>query len=52
MAAAHTVLHWPGIPRGSLRAALGPLGPALLETAQQGALLRDDRTAAVSGGNP
>ncbi|KAL8426360.1 hypothetical protein Efla_002978 [Eimeria flavescens] len=46
--AAHTVLHWQGASRRSLRAALGPLGPALLQTAQQGALMRDEETAAIA----
>ncbi|KAL8441619.1 hypothetical protein Emag_007020 [Eimeria magna] len=48
VAAAHTVLHWPGSSRRSLRASLGPLGPKLLQTAQQGALMRDEKTAALA----
>ncbi|KAL8454440.1 hypothetical protein Emed_000161 [Eimeria media] len=48
VAAAHTVLHWPGTSRRSLRASLGPLGPKLLQTAQQGALMRDEKTAALA----
>lgn len=52
VAAAHAVLHWRGVSRGSLRASVGPLASSLLEVAQKGALMKSDVTAAVRPSTP